>query len=524
MPTARQEMACAVLNGKIYVLGGYDKNIVSTEVAEVYNPVTNTWSAIQPLPTAVNHNSAAVAAGRLYSFGAVGTQVLVYQEATNTWAEVAPSLFQHGRTAAVGVFNEKIYVAGGVHGAADLTALEVYDPATNTWTNLAPMTVARNHTGGAFVNGIFYVVGGRGGAGAPTALEAYSPLTNSWTTRAPMPTGRSGIGVAGVNGELWVFGGEIPELHGEVEAYNPSTNTWRSLAPMPGPRHGIWTAVIGDRIYLPGGGVAQNFAATSGQDVFTVDRKATFANISTRLRVGSGDNVLIGGFIVTGLGSKRILVRAPGPSVPVSGALVDPVLELYDGTGRLLATNDNWQDAANRQEIIDSGVRPSQDSESAILLRVAPGNYTAVVRGANASTGVALVEVYDLEAGSEATLANISTRGSVETGDNVLIGGLILTGTAPRRVIVRAIGPSLPVAGALADPNLELRNANGALLASNDNWRSNQQAEIIATMVPPSNDAEAAIVATLPPGPHTAIVRGAGMSTGVALVEAYALD
>ena len=181
----------------------------------------------------------------------------------------------------------------------NLTALEVYDPATNVWTNLAPMSVPPNHTAGAFINGIFYVVGGRGGAGAPTALEGYNPETNSWSTRAPMPTGRSGVAAAAVGGELIVFGGEIPDLHGEVEAYNPVTNTWRSLPPMPTPRHGIWSAVIGDRVFLSGGSSAQNFAATNTNEVFTLDRKATFANISTRRRVGTDQNVLIGRFIVT---------------------------------------------------------------------------------------------------------------------------------------------------------------------------------------------------------------------------------
>jgi hypothetical protein len=161
---------------------------------------------------------------------------------------------------------------------------------------------------------------------------------------------------------------------------------------------------------------------------------------------------------------------------------------------------------------------------AAILTTVAPGSYTAIVRGVNDSTGVALVEVYDLEAGSDTRLANISTRGLVQTGDDVLIGGLILDGQVSREVIVRAIGPSLARSDALADPTLELRDANGGLLASNDNWRTTQEAEIIATTIPPSNDLESAMVQTLPPASYTAIVRGVNNSTGIALVEAYALD
>jgi N-acetylneuraminic acid mutarotase len=524
MPTARQELATAVLNGKIYVIAGFDSGGASTSTVEVYNPAMNSWAPAQSIPIQNNHNNAAVAAGKLYTFGGVSNAAFVYDPALNTWSPVASMNFQHGGTAAVGVINDKIYVAGGAGGGMQQRELEVYDPVANTWTNLAPMSVPRNHTGGGVINGKLYVVGGRDSTNAPTALEVYDPQSNTWTSLPPMPTGRSGIGVGAVNSELYVFGGEIPSLHPEVEVYDPVSNTWRRVQDMQLPRHGIWASVIGNKIYIPGGGVAQGFGATSVNDVFIVTSRATFANISTRLKVETGDNVLIGGFIVTGSISKRLILRAIGPSLPVAGPLANPRLELYDGTGQLVAVNDDWQSAPNKQEIIDSALAPSQDSEAAILRTVAPGNYTAIVRGEGNSTGVALVEVYDLEAGSEAKLANISTRGLVQTGDNVLIGGLILRGEQARRVIVRAIGPSLPVPGVLADPMLELRDTNGGLLASNDNWRTTQEAEIIATGVPPSHDLESAIVQTLPASNYTAIVRGQGAATGIALVEGYALD
>jgi hypothetical protein len=340
-----------------------------------------------------------------------------------------------------------------------------------------------------------------------------------------MPTGRSGIAAGVVNGELYVFGGETTSgVHGAVEVYNPASNSWRSAPDMPIPRHGIWASVIGNRIYIPGGATSVNFDATSDNQVLVVSAPATFANISTRLKVEAGENVLIGGFIVTGTASKRIILRAIGPSLPVSGALSNPRLELYNGAGQLIAANDDWRDAPNEQEIIDSSIPPSHDLESAILTTVAPGNHTAIVRGENDTTGIALVEVYDLEAGSDTKLANISTRGFVQTGENVLIGGLILTGLETRRVIVRAIGPSLARPDALADPTLELRDANGGLLAFNDNWRTSQEAEIIGTTIPPSNDFEAAVVQTLAPAHYTAIVQGQNAATGIALVEAYSLD
>jgi len=254
---------------------------------------------------------------------------------------------------------------------------------------------------------------------------------------------------------------------------------------------------------------------------------ATFlANISTRVRVETGDNVLIGGFIVSGTHPKKVIVRAIGPSLPVLGKLENPTLELHGPAG-LIASNDNWRDAPNRQEIIDSTVPPTNDLESAILTTL-PANsvgYTAIIRGASGGTGVGLVEIFDLDRTVDSKMANISSRGFVRTGDNVMIGGFIVGGTGTQRVIVRAIGPSLPVPGALGDPTLELYNSNGAVIASNDNWRiGGQEAEIIASTVPPTNDLESAIVATLPPAPHTAIVRGKNETTGVGLVEVFALD
>ena len=220
-------------------------------------------------------------------------------------------------------------------------------------------------------------------------------------------------------------------------------------------------------------------------------------NISTRLRVETGDNALIGGFIVTGTQSKNVIVRAIGPSLSASfpGTLADPVLELHDSTGGLIASNDNWR-SDQEAEIIATTIPPSNDLESAIVATLPANNsaYTAIVRGVNNGTGIGVVEAYDLDRTVDSKLANISTRGLVQTGDNVMIGGLIVLGQNPLRVIVRAIGPSLPLPGALGDPTLELHDGNGALIASNDNWRTDQEAEIIATTIPPSNDLESAIV------------------------------
>ena len=250
------------------------------------------------------------------------------------------------------------------------------------------------------------------------------------------------------------------------------------------------------------------------------------SNISTRLRVENADNMLIGGFIVTGTHEKKVLVRAIGPSLALSDRLADPILELHDSSGQTIAINDNWVDAPNRQAIIDTTIPPGNNLESAILMSLTPGAYTATVRGVNNTTGVGLVETYDLDRSVNSRLVNISTRGLVQTSDNVLIAGMIVLGHTPQTVIVRAIGPSLDLPGKLANPTLELRDGNGVLIRSNDNWRSDQEAEIIATTIPPTNDLESAIVATLPANgaSYTAIVRGVNGTTGVAVVEFYGLN
>ncbi|HEY3663229.1 MAG TPA: plastocyanin/azurin family copper-binding protein [Chthoniobacterales bacterium] len=252
-------------------------------------------------------------------------------------------------------------------------------------------------------------------------------------------------------------------------------------------------------------------------------------NISTRMRVQTGDNVLIGGFIITGSDSKKILLRAIGPSLAgqgVANTLADPILELHGKDGSVITTNDNWKDT-QQAEIEASGAAPGDDLESAIVATLAPDIYTAIVSGKNGTSGVGLVEAYDLDTAADSQLANISTRGFVETGDNVMIGGFILgNGADPANVLIRALGPSLTqqgVSNALADPTLELHDANGALVMSNDNWKDTQQTEIAATGIPPTNDLESAILVAIPPTAHTAIVSGKNGATGVALVEVYRL-
>ena len=270
---------------------------------------------------------------------------------------------------------------------------------------------------------------------------------------------------------------------------------------------------------------------------------------SARSFVQTGDNVMIGGFIVQGTEPKRVIIRAIGPELTqygVPNVLADPTLELHDGTGALIASNDNWRTTIiggiitsdQVRDISRSGHAPRDGRESAIIAELPAGNYTAIVRGVNDTIGVALVEAYDLGPDGNSILGNISTRSFVQTDDNVMIGGFIVQGTQPKRVIVRGIGPELGappynIPNALANPTLELHDGTGALIASNDNWRttiiggiitSDQVRDILRSGHAPRDGRESAIIAELPAGNYTAIVRGVNDTTGVALVEVYDLE
>jgi hypothetical protein len=249
-------------------------------------------------------------------------------------------------------------------------------------------------------------------------------------------------------------------------------------------------------------------------------------NASTRMQVQTGNNVLIAGFIVSGSGNTNVLSRALGPTLSqfgVTGVLANPTLDLVNGN-TLIDSNDNWKDM-HQAEIAATGLAPPNDLEAAILHNFTAGSYTAVVRGKNNTTGVSLVEVYDIDKKVDTTLTNISTRGFVSTGQNVMIGGII-SGNGIVRIIVRALGPTLSQFGVpmvLADPILELRDVNGTLIMSNDNWKDSQQAEIQASGKAPPDDNESAIIIVRPAANTTAIVRGKNNTTGNALVDAYVL-
>ena len=288
-------------------------------------------------------------------------------------------------------------------------------------------------------------------------------------------------------------------------------------------------------VNFPVTGTSTAFTATATDpDGNTSEFSAAFTtkllNISTRMQVLTDDNVLIGGFIVTGISPKKVIVRAIGPSLTafgVPGALMDPTLELNAPDGSV-TSNDNWKES-QQAEIEATGLQPTNDAESAILQTLEPGAYTAIVRGVNGTTGVGLVEAYDLDQPADSELANISTRGFIDTDANVMIGGFIIgpDDLGDATVLVRAIGPSLEnfgVANAIQDPILELHSGDGDTIATNDDWRDTQETEITATGLMPTDDRESASLQTLAPGNYTAIVRGVDDTTGVGLVEVYHLQ
>ena len=272
----------------------------------------------------------------------------------------------------------------------------------------------------------------------------------------------------------------------------------------------------------PGWGTGETLSFVAGE----LEPAPQTLNISTRLAVQTGDNGMFGGFIVTGDAPKRVIIRALGPALQqhFAGAMEDPTLTLFNSSGATIHSNDNWGDT-QRGEVETSGVSPPHALDAAIVATLAPGAYTALLRGRDSGTGIALLEVYDLDPAAGSALANISTRGFVQTGDNVMIAGFILGGAnGTSRIVLRAIGPSLQSAGvatALQDPRVEVFNADGTLVTWNDNWRDTDEAEIVATTLAPTHDREAAVVQTLASGAYTVVVRGVGETSGAAVVEVY---
>lgn len=356
LPTARQEIAHAVLEGKIYVPGGIDVLRNSSNLVEVFDPATNFWNTAAPMPIQLHHTGAAAVNGKLYILGGyVGssfsatTSVYEYDPGANSWAAKQSMSQPRGAHAAV-AFQEKIYVFGGIIGSRPSGSAEVFDPAENTWQSLAGMPTAREHVAAATIDSLIYVVGGRNGINNNNRLEAYSPASNRWFELSPMPTARSGLAAAAVRGRLYVFGGEIPGVFQEVEEYDPDIEKWQQVNPMPTPRHGIGAAVVADSIFIIGGADREGFAVSDVNEVFIPPSVSTSAP--------SSETELPGQFI--------LYQNYPNPFNPVTRIQYSLArrqfvgLKVYNAmgqeVGRLVETN---QKAGVHQVSFHAGALPS---------------------------------------------------------------------------------------------------------------------------------------------------------------------
>jgi WD40 repeat protein len=590
LATARNGHTATMLpNGKVLVAGGFDGNSILAS-AELYDPASGTWSATGSLATArAYHTATLLPNGKVLVAGGGNNSAELYDPASGTWSATGSLATARAYHTATLLLNGKVLIVAGEGNSAPfvLASAELYDPASGTWSATGSLAVARagqpsGHTATLLPNGKVLVAGGGNSNSILTSAELYDPASGTWSATGSFATPRSGHTATLLsNGKVFVAGGgDGHNIFASTELYDPGSGTWSATGSFARARFGHTATLLpngkvlviggggslgghvfgGAELYDPASGTSsttgspatarENHTATllpNGKVLvaggFDIRFGFVFAsaelyntpvsrlyNFSTRASVQTGQGITIAGFIIAGTGSKSVVVRGLGstlapPPFNVPGVLADPTLQLFDGGGHPFWFNDNWKDTQETQ-IQSTGLAASNDLESAILQILQPGNYTAILSGKNGSTGVGLVEVYDTDTGASAELTNVSTRGFVGTGDNVLIAGFIASDST--EVVVRGLGPTLAqpqfgVSGALADPVVTLVDGNGNVVQTNDNWKNTDQAAISATGKAPPNDLEAAIFAPVSAGNYTAILSGNGGGTGIGLVEVYRL-
>ena len=556
--TARGQQKAALLpNGKVLVAGGIDSSGTVFASAELYDPSSGIWTTTGNLnagrfahtATLLSNGMVLVAGGIDFS-GIAFASAELYDPVSGTWTFTGSLNTAHRLHTATLLPNGMVLVAGGFDSSLNaLASAELYDPASGTWTTTGSLNAARGlHTATLLPNGKVLAAGGDDSSFHPFAsAELYDPANGTWTVTGSLNDAHeSHTATLLPNEKVLVAGGEDSSFHPSVSAelYAPASGSWTTTGSFNAARAVDTATLLPNGMVLVAGGFDSSFNALASAELYTAT--SHLGNVSARAFVQTGDDVMIGGFIVQGTEPKRVIIRAIGPELTQHGVpnvLANPTLELHNGTGALIASNNNWATTiiggvitTNQvREIQASGHAPRDGRESAIIADLPAGNYTAIVRGVNDTTGVALAEVYDLNADANSILGNISTRAFVQTDDNVMIGGFIVQGTQPKRVILRAIGPELSQYGVpnpLPDPMLELHDSTGALIASNDNWlhtiiggiiTNDQVRDILRSGYAPGDPNDSAIIAELPPGNYTAIVRGVNNTTGAALVEVYDL-
>lgn len=546
--------ATLLSNGKVLVAGGINTNNTAAASAEIYDPATGNWSVTGSLGSArVYHTATLLSDGKVLVAGGnnASSSAELYDPASGNWNMTGSMGSTRSSHTATLLPNGRVIVVGGyssTSGSAPLGTAELYDPVSASWAPTDSLNTPRGfHTATLLPNGKVLVAAGFGQNNTTLAsaelsdAKAYSSVAVS-SSLNPSEKGEtitftatvSSIGPSSITGTIQ-FKDNGANLGSSV-ALNATSSASYSTSLLAIGTHTITAEYSGDA-----NGTSSTGTLTGGQVVYAA---STLGNISTRVNVGVSENVLISGFIIEGAAPKRVMIRAIGPSLTnfgVGNVLSNPQLDLHD-TSATIALNDNWQTTQvggvihgdQVQEIQNSGLAPSDGAESAIIATLNPGSYTAVVRGVGGSTGVGTAEVYDLsERGSGARLGNISTRGFVQPNDQVMIGGIIVV-RQPTKVVVRALGPSLHrfgIANALSNPQIELHDANGTI-ARNDDWQTtqiggvitaDQTSELLNSGLAPDDPAESAMIVTLQPGNYTAVLKGVNGTSGVALVEVYAL-
>ena len=545
--TTGSSTATLLQNGQVLVVGA------GTASAQLYDPMTGSWSTTGSLKTTrLHHTATLLPNGKVLVAGGYntsGTDIAaaeLYDPATGTWSTTGKLATARDNHTATLLPNGKVLVAAGYIFTAGnfpkrlLDSAELYNPATGTWSATGALNTARdNHSATLLPEGTVLVAGGAGMNLLPDA-ELYDPATGEWNTTGSLAIARASHSATLLpDGKVLAVGGLSPGPDGyasTAELYDPTTGSWSAAGDLRTARTLHTATLLGNGKVLVAGGFRNVALASAELNEVPAAGFEQLQNIATRVNVLTGDNVMIAGFIINGNAPKKLVLRAIGPSLSLANVLADPSLELHFPNGTVV-TNDNWKindqtGQSQEAEIDATHLAPTNSLESAMVQTLAPGSYTAIMRGQNGGTGIGLIEAYDVDQGAASQLANISTRGFVDTGDNVMIGGFILgpDGSGAGQVIVRARGPSLFVPGTLFDPTLELHNGNGDRIASNDNWKINdatgqsQEAEIRSTTLSPPDDLESAIVSILPPGSYTTIVAGKNGATGVGLVEVYRLQ
>lgn len=537
------DMACGALTDAgpaIYCVGGSATG-ATTATSRVlrYNPVTDTIASVAPWPGNLTGDTlpggCTVRQSKLYLFGgykintAMTNQIWEYTPSSNSWLQKNAVLPVPLGYVPVTTIGNLIYTAGGSTFVAPgnlvgSTNVYFYNPAADMINPLPPLPKPITGARAVTVNHQPWVLGGSGPSSDPNSeVNVYDPTTGLWSLGPPLAAGRRDFPAAGDNiTGIWLTGGcamdcAVPLRTTETYQCEPLPPATPSPTPSPSPSP-TTTATP---------------TATGTPAPTPTPSTSRLVNISTRLHVETGSNVGIGGFIITGASSLQIVVRALGPSIGLTDSLADPTLEVRDSSGTVLIQNDNWQDNEPQAQYLKKfGLAPTDPAESALIIALPPGTHTPIVSGKNGGTGVGLVEVYDVDESvppANIELANISTRGIVETGNNVMIGGFILSGDAAyTAIVIRGIGPSLTqfgITNALADPTLELHNSSGALLLMNDNWADDptSAAQLTAHGLAPQDPLESGIYVSLPPSPYTAILAGKNGGVGVGLVEIYNL-